>query len=376
MNEIKHQLNAKIGETSERAIRVQQRVNFKKMQQPVRKIHWGYYATIVAFIGVLALCINIIPSFLNEDGDLLNQTSVNPSPENLNIETIKKYLEIEYNGPDDEAVRVQNEMFDATTDSGKTGVEQYKDYINDTFSPYVEEEEIQELILKNLVFTYHYQAQESGYTFKTDQIQIQQQEGFERNYDYIVDVTFEKDGEKNFATLSGFVTMSEKGKISGVKSLSDSGFYQEMMRISNVGRDNGALAWGILQEQFGRTDYKLNKLWSGSENPMDNKPLVEYLSKIYSSFSKEGLEDFIASFGFVYPAIAAENGYELSVGEIEVVQDENELTSYNTSIVVHYKKEGGEQKTAIVKGIAKINDGPVEKIEILNDGGLKEDLQK
>ena len=75
--------------------------------------------------------------------------------------------------------------------------------------------------------------------------------------------------------------MSENGKISGVKGLGDSGFYQEMVKISKMDRDNGDIAWGILQEQFGRTDHKLNKLWSRSDNPMDNKPLVEYLSKKY-----------------------------------------------------------------------------------------------
>ena len=86
----------------------------------------------------------------------------------------------------------------------------------------------------NLVFTYHYQAEKSGYTFNSDKIQIKQQEGFEWNYDYKVDVSFEKDGDK---------------------------------------------------------------------------------------------------------------------------------------------KEGGEQKTSIVKGVATINDGPVGKLGILDDGGLKEDLQ-
>lgn len=146
-----------------------------------------------------------------------------------NIETIKKYLEIEYNGPDEEAIRVQNEMFDDTTESGKTGIEQRTDYINDTFSPYVEEEEIHNLILKSLVFTYHHPANESGYTFKADQIQIAQQDSFKQNYDYIVEITYEKDGKKEVATLTGFVTMSENGKISGIKNLSDSGFYQKMI---------------------------------------------------------------------------------------------------------------------------------------------------
>jgi hypothetical protein len=294
-----------------------------------------------------------------------------------NIETIKSYLEIEFNGPDEEAIRIQNEFFEDATDSGKTGIEQYTDFMNETFSPYVEEENIQRLIMRSSLFFYHFQADESGYIFKADQIQIQQQESFKQNYDYKAHITYEKDGEKNSTTLTGFVTMSENGKISGVKSLNDGGFYQEMMETSNENRDNGAIAWGILQEQFGRTDHKLNKLWAGSENPMDNQQLAEYLNKKYSPyFSKDGLEDFIASFGFVYPAIAAENGYELSVGEIEVEQDEDDPTSYHTSVVVHYKKEESEEKTAIVTGVAKINDGPVEKLEILDDGGLKEGLQK
>jgi hypothetical protein len=67
MNEIKQQLIEKIGDTSERATRIQQQVNFKKLQQPVvKKKQWAYYSTIVAFIGVLAFCIFIIPSVLNE----------------------------------------------------------------------------------------------------------------------------------------------------------------------------------------------------------------------------------------------------------------------------------------------------------------------
>ncbi|MFC4408873.1 hypothetical protein ACFOZY_00345 [Chungangia koreensis] len=303
--------------------------------------------------------------------------------EDPNIETIKKYLEVEYNGPDEEFLRIEEEMFKGVADSeqweaeAEERVKEYHQYLSDTFSPYMEEEAIQKYTMISLLFYYHHKAQENGYTFKTDKIDIQQQEKIERNYDYTVVVSFEKDGEEKTATMKGFITMSESGKISGIRGLSDSGFYQEMMETSNEGRDRGFLARGILQEQFGRTDHKLNKLWAGSENPLEDQKLVEYLNKKYISyFSNEGLEEFIASFGFVYPAIAAENGYELSVGEIEVVQDEKNPTSYSTSVVVHYKKEGGEGKSTTVKGIVTIKDGPVEKLEIVDDGGLKEALQE
>lgn len=75
MNEIKQQLIEKIGDTSERATRIQQHVNFKKLQQPVVvKSQWAYYSTIVAFIGVIAFCIFLIPSAINTgEGKLTEQ---------------------------------------------------------------------------------------------------------------------------------------------------------------------------------------------------------------------------------------------------------------------------------------------------------------
>ena len=81
MNEIKSQLNAKVGDTSERASRVQQQVNIKKIQQPlVKKGYLGYYATIVAFIGVLVLCINLIPSINDEVGQLTGPEPTETTP--------------------------------------------------------------------------------------------------------------------------------------------------------------------------------------------------------------------------------------------------------------------------------------------------------
>ncbi|MGE6488643.1 DUF4652 domain-containing protein [Paenisporosarcina sp. NPDC076898] len=81
MNDIKQQLSAKIGDTTARSARVQQQVNLKKNQQPdvIKKVHWGYYATIAAIIGVLALGMNLIPSVLNEDPRQMNE----PEPQEI-----------------------------------------------------------------------------------------------------------------------------------------------------------------------------------------------------------------------------------------------------------------------------------------------------
>lgn len=68
MNEIKRQLNARIGDTSKRAISVQRKVNLK-LNQPheVKQVQWGYYAVVASFIGVLLFSINFIPPYFNED---------------------------------------------------------------------------------------------------------------------------------------------------------------------------------------------------------------------------------------------------------------------------------------------------------------------
>lgn len=80
MNEIKQQLIEKIGDTSDRAIRVQQQVNLKKSKQTiVKKEQWAHYSTIVAFLGLLAFSIYIIPSALNKEESQLSE----PEPTEL-----------------------------------------------------------------------------------------------------------------------------------------------------------------------------------------------------------------------------------------------------------------------------------------------------
>lgn len=77
MNDIKQQLLAKIGDTSVRETRVKQQVNLRISQQPESKrIHWGYYGTIIAMMGVLIFCINFLPSVLTEETTNIND--VNP----------------------------------------------------------------------------------------------------------------------------------------------------------------------------------------------------------------------------------------------------------------------------------------------------------
>ncbi|MFC4353525.1 hypothetical protein ACFO0S_00420 [Chryseomicrobium palamuruense] len=73
MNEMRDQLNAKIGDVSSRAIRVQHQVNLKKNQHPSKvKVQWSYYATMAAFIGVLVLSINLLSSPFTDDRGQLN----------------------------------------------------------------------------------------------------------------------------------------------------------------------------------------------------------------------------------------------------------------------------------------------------------------
>lgn len=81
MNEIKQQLLTKMGGTSERVHRIQQQVNLKKSKKPnENKERWMYYGIFVAFIGLLAFSVNLLPSKLaNENGQLTEPGLVVPT---------------------------------------------------------------------------------------------------------------------------------------------------------------------------------------------------------------------------------------------------------------------------------------------------------
>lgn len=68
MNEIKKQLMAKIGDTSEQKTRVIKRVNnaLDSKSQKEKKFAWGYYVTFASFIGIFVVGLLLIPKLMNE----------------------------------------------------------------------------------------------------------------------------------------------------------------------------------------------------------------------------------------------------------------------------------------------------------------------
>lgn len=105
MNEIKRQLLTKMGDTTEHVNRVKQQVNLKKSSQPIlKKERWGYYGMLAAFIGLLAIGFNLLPSDLgNEHGQLTEPGLVVPTEEDTAIVLEKgEYFDeiIQYLPPD------------------------------------------------------------------------------------------------------------------------------------------------------------------------------------------------------------------------------------------------------------------------------------
>lgn len=96
MNEIKQQLIAKIGDTSERENRVRQHVNFNKMKKTVeKKREWAYYSTIVAFIGVLSFFIYLSTASQPEGQFTGNESPVEVVPVDDDEETVSTPTEEE-----------------------------------------------------------------------------------------------------------------------------------------------------------------------------------------------------------------------------------------------------------------------------------------
>ncbi|WP_053589358.1 DUF4652 domain-containing protein [Bacillus sp. FJAT-22090] len=95
MKGIKRQLNAILSDTSKRGNRVQEGVNLKlgKQHQNIQVVGWRYYATITAFISLIAFCIYLIP--FGNVVDNVSMTELEPPLTVPAIEDVDEKLALE-----------------------------------------------------------------------------------------------------------------------------------------------------------------------------------------------------------------------------------------------------------------------------------------
>jgi hypothetical protein len=136
-----------------------------------------------------------------------------------NVKTIQTFLENEFTGPSDELIYALEQEGAYPPELQEYAEENYKSLVAD----------LEQLVNKNWAMTYLRFAYENGYQLETANIDIQKiDESEEDAYSYEVEVEYNKDGQTKTATVTGRINTNDKGKISTIRNIDDSGLLEKL----------------------------------------------------------------------------------------------------------------------------------------------------
>ncbi|TQR06761.1 hypothetical protein [Psychrobacillus soli] len=197
------------------------------------------------FPAFIALAIVAIASFLFLTFSNPSETEQSAEPLS-NEEVIRAVLEIEYNGPDRELLRLMNDWMKLQSETVTNNQEEYdqlleskeyKDYINyypATFGEYFSEGVLASLINANLVFKYDHHLEDAGIEMHLENVEIKQEKDHPNIYRPIIEVSLtNSEGQKIYHTLrEEFIfSTSEPGKIGSYNGVKDGGGLELQQKI-------------------------------------------------------------------------------------------------------------------------------------------------
>ncbi|WP_391203349.1 hypothetical protein [Psychrobacillus sp. L4] len=207
--------------------------------------------------------INIFPAFISlaivAIASLLFITISNPSETEQsakaisNEEVIMAVLEREYNGPDEEYLRLMNNWMNLQSETKAENQEQYNqllqskeytdlmDYLN-TFGEYFSEAVLPSLINTNLVFKYDYYLEDKDLEMHLENVEIKPEKDHPTIYRPIIEVSLtNSQGQKIYQTLrEEFIfSTSEPGKIGRYNQVKDGGYMELREKIENFSANVG-----------------------------------------------------------------------------------------------------------------------------------------
>ncbi|MGE7978340.1 hypothetical protein [Psychrobacillus sp. NPDC093200] len=143
---------------------------------------------------------------------------------------------------------------------------------------------------------------------------------------------------------------------------------------------NNEVIQKVLELQFDGVDEKLNEYskpeyWIVKDGRGQNLEFKKYIDETYGPyFTEDGLDIFISAYGGTqYPTLAYDFGYQLSLNDVTIKQDEPTANSYNFTAKVGYQKDGNKEETAEVKGVILFStkeEGKIGKFQYGDDSGL------
>lgn len=200
----------------------------------------------------------IIPAFISlaiiAIASFLIFTYINPSETEQssqaidNEKIIRAVLEREYNGPDMELARLQDEWWDLQSVTETKNQEEYDqllqskkytdlmDYYSTIYGEYFTENMLKNAIASNLIFKYNYSLIENSIEVHLENVKVVQEKEHPNIYLPIIEVSLtNNEGQKVFHTLKEefIFSTSEPGKIGSYNGVRDGGGIEFQEKIEN-----------------------------------------------------------------------------------------------------------------------------------------------
>lgn len=165
-----------------------------------------------------------------------------------NEKIIRAVLEREYNGPDMELARLQDEWWDLQSVTETKNQEEYDqllqskkytdlmDYYSTIYGEYFTENMLKNAIASNLIFKYNYSLIENSIEVHLEYVKVVQEKEHPNIYRPIIEVSLtNNEGQKVFHTLrEEFIfSTSEPGKIASYNGVRDGGDIELQEKIEN-----------------------------------------------------------------------------------------------------------------------------------------------
>lgn len=146
-------------------------------------------------------------------------------PQDKNKEVIQNVLELEFNAPDEEVMRLVNGPSSSVDDGS---LQEYYNYLKDTYEPYFTDNGYRKFAATGQASLFHFEAYKYDYQLNVTKIDAEKNEDVPTNYYFTVYIDFEKiDGNKMKLEIPGIAIFRE-GEIEEIKYLLDRELWRKM----------------------------------------------------------------------------------------------------------------------------------------------------
>lgn len=198
--------------------------SLQKLQDKVSKKK-RHVAPIFISIVMVAVACFLVFTLINQSPNPTDHLAAEIENEDKNKAAIRAVLEKEFTGPDEEYLRILEELHRQQMDSsydGYVGQDQppdnteYMAYIEETYASYFTENGLHNFIMTTPALMYHYNGSDVDYKMSISDIEVVQSDNpnAPKKYSFSAQVEYEdKNGETTQYKVNGDAICSEEGKI-------------------------------------------------------------------------------------------------------------------------------------------------------------------